>query len=146
MPAVARVPQAPKGLLGLANLRGTVLPVASLRGLLGGEARTDAATRAIVLDGAAPVALAVDAVEALVTVDAEQIETRQAELAAEPGELLKGAFATDGKKSRRQDSRHRRAARRRLRPAERARPRRALERSRCARDDAPTLRTTGRCW
>ena len=36
LPAVARVPQAPKGLLGLANLRGTVLPVASLRGLLGG--------------------------------------------------------------------------------------------------------------
>ena len=30
MPAVARVPQAPKGLLGLANLRGAVLPVASL--------------------------------------------------------------------------------------------------------------------
>ena len=35
LPPVARVPQAPKGLLGLANLRGTVLPVASLRGLLG---------------------------------------------------------------------------------------------------------------
>ena len=35
LPAVARVPQAPKGLLGLANLRGSVLPVASLRGLLG---------------------------------------------------------------------------------------------------------------
>ena len=31
MPAVARVPQAPKGLLGLANLRGAVLPVASLQ-------------------------------------------------------------------------------------------------------------------
>ena len=29
LPAVARVPQAPKGLLGLANLRGSVLPVAS---------------------------------------------------------------------------------------------------------------------
>ena len=99
LPAVARVPQAPRGLLGLANLRGNVLPVASLRGLLGGEATTDAATRAIVLDGAAPVALAVDVVEALVTVDAEQIETRQAELAARPGEILKGAFATDGQKS-----------------------------------------------
>ena len=54
LPAVARVPQAPKGLLGLANLRGTVLPVASLRGLLGWpERRADAAdARAIVLDGA----------------------------------------------------------------------------------------------
>ncbi len=99
LPTVARVPQAPRGLLGLANLRGIVLPVASLQGLLGGEPGTDAATRAIVLDGAAPVALAVDAVEALVSVDAEQIETRQAELAARPGEVLKGAFAADGQKS-----------------------------------------------
>jgi len=97
LPAVARVPQAPRGLLGLANLRGNVLPVASLQGLLGGAATTDATTRAIVLDGAAPVALAVDVVEALVTVDAEQIETRQAELAAKPGEILKGAFTTNGK-------------------------------------------------
>jgi purine-binding chemotaxis protein CheW len=99
LPAVAHVPQAPRGLLGLANLRGNVLPVASLQGLLGGAATTETATRAIVLDGAAPVALAVDVVEALVIVDAEQIETRQAELAARPGEILKGAFATDGKKS-----------------------------------------------
>src|SRR5258708_24557807 len=59
LPAVARVPQAPRRLLGLANLRGNVLPVASLHGLLGGAATTDATTRAIVLDGAAPVALAV---------------------------------------------------------------------------------------
>ena len=67
LPPVARVPQAPKGLLGLANLRGTVLPVASLRGLLGvseaAEAESGAASRAIVLDGAAPVALVVDAIE-----------------------------------------------------------------------------------
>ena len=120
LPAVARVPQAPKGLLGLANLRGTVLPVASLRGLLGVPKRgpTQAHARAIVLDGAAPVALAVDAVEALVTVDADQIETRQAELAAKPGERLKGAFAHDGWRGRRrQDPRHRRADRRGVRAA-----------------------------
>jgi purine-binding chemotaxis protein CheW len=96
---MARVPQAPRGLLGLANLRGNVLPVASLQGLLGGEAGSDAATRAIVLEGAAPVALAVDLVDALVTVEADQVETRQAELAAKPGERLKGAFAADGTKS-----------------------------------------------
>ena len=35
LPPVARVPQAPKGLLGLTNLRGAVLPVASMRSLLG---------------------------------------------------------------------------------------------------------------
>jgi purine-binding chemotaxis protein CheW len=100
LPAVARVPQAPKGLLGLANLRGTVLPVASLRGLLGvadaAETEAHGTARAIVLDGAAPVALVVDAIEALVSVEPDRIETRQAELAAKPGERLKGAFATTG--------------------------------------------------
>jgi purine-binding chemotaxis protein CheW len=97
LPAVARVPQAPKGLLGLANLRGSVLPVASVRGLVGVEESAEATTRAIVLDGAAPVALAVDVVEALVAVETDQIDTRQAELATRPGERLKGAFAADGR-------------------------------------------------
>ena len=91
MPALARVPHAPKGLLGVANLRGAVLPVAGLRGLLG---RPEApASRALVLDGAAPVALAVDTVEALVSIESDRIETRPAELAAKPGERLRGAFA-----------------------------------------------------
>ena len=95
MPAMARVPQAPKGLLGIANLRGNVLPVASLRGLLGHDIEAGAAaSRAIVLDGAAAVALAVDGVEALVSVDAARVETRQAQLASEPGEQLTGAFQT----------------------------------------------------
>lgn len=94
-PTVARLPQAPKSLLGLANLRGAVLPVASLRALLGGDARAmDANSRAIVLDGGAPVALAVDRVEALLTISDDRIETRQAELAADPGERLAGAFQT----------------------------------------------------
>jgi purine-binding chemotaxis protein CheW len=99
LPALARVPQAPRGLLGLANLRGSVLPVASLRGLLGqdeGEALAPGMSRAIVLDAAAPMALAVDSIEALVSIESEQIETRQAELAARPGERLKGAFASGG--------------------------------------------------
>jgi len=95
LPALARVPQAPPGLLGLANLRGSVLPVASLRGLLGvSEAASDtvAGQRAIVLDHGAPVALVVDAVEGLTTVETNQIETGQAELGAKPGERLKGIF------------------------------------------------------
>src|SRR6185436_20451176 len=94
LPPVARVPQAPRGLLGLANLRGAVLPVASLRGLIGAPETADASgeRRAIVLDHGAPVALVVDAVEGLVTVDAEQIKTDPAALAAKQGERLKGAF------------------------------------------------------
>ena len=34
VPATARVPQAPRALIGVANLRGAVLPVVSLRALL----------------------------------------------------------------------------------------------------------------
>lgn len=97
LPAVARLPQSPPGLLGMANLRGTVLPVASLRGLLGRGAAmagpaADNAARAIVLDGAAPIALVVDAVDTLVVPDAAVIETAPAALAAEPGEMLRAAF------------------------------------------------------
>lgn len=93
MPVVARVPQSPAGLLGLANLRGSVLPVASLRALLGQPGEADGAlARAIVLDGASPVALAVDRIEAFVSIAPGRIETRRAELASEPGERLSGAF------------------------------------------------------
>lgn len=93
LPPVSRVPQSPPSLLGLANLRGSVIPVASVRALLGrAESAVSPESRAIVLDGAAPVALAVDGVDALVTLEAGRVETRQAELAAHPGEQLRGAF------------------------------------------------------
>jgi purine-binding chemotaxis protein CheW len=82
--------------MGVANLRGSVLPLASLKALLGGEeGAASAGARAIVLDGAAPIALAVDRVEALVTLEAGKVETRQAELAARPGEMLRGAFQAE---------------------------------------------------
>ena len=96
VPVVARVPQGPKSLLGVANLRGSILPVASLRGLLGQDVAPGSASRAIVLDGAAPVALAVDSVSALVSVGADRVETGRAALAAQPGEQLRGAFRTEG--------------------------------------------------
>jgi purine-binding chemotaxis protein CheW len=93
IPPVARVPQSPRALLGLANLRGAVLPVVSARGLLGcAEAPSDTTTRALVLDARSPVAVVVDRVEALVRVDADRVETRQAVLARVEGEALAGAF------------------------------------------------------
>jgi purine-binding chemotaxis protein CheW len=95
-PPVARVPQGPEGLLGLANLRGAILPVASLRGLLGAPLReADESSRALVLAGASPVGLAVDAVDALVSVQSDQVETSQAMMSAQPGERLAGAFRQD---------------------------------------------------
>ncbi|SFK84544.1 chemotaxis protein CheW [Methylocapsa palsarum] len=94
IPLAARVPQAPKALIGVANLRGVVLPIASLRAMLGlGEVEENAASRAIVLDGGAPVAIVVDAIDALITVEAERLETQAAQLSVEQGERLSGAFA-----------------------------------------------------
>ena len=91
--ALARVPQAPKSLLGLANLRGTVVPVAGMRSLLGREeiAASDR-SRLVVLGGAMPVALAVDEVAALVTVEASKIKANDAGLSAEADEELDGVF------------------------------------------------------
>jgi purine-binding chemotaxis protein CheW len=96
LPAVSRVPQSPPALLGLANLRGMVLPLVSVRQLIGtGEqAVQTSAAKAIVVGGAAPVALAVDAVESLVEVAEDAIEVREAELSAAPGERLTGAVRT----------------------------------------------------
>jgi purine-binding chemotaxis protein CheW len=62
------VPNAPASLLGLINLRGSVLPVVSMAGLLGkapGKA-SGRGGRIIVVDGARPIGLAVDGVEAVV--------------------------------------------------------------------------------
>lgn len=94
VPAVARVPLSPRALLGVANLRGSVLPLVDLRGLLGGQ-RTSAAaadTKAIVLDTGGRLALAVDSVDSLVAIDEGSIETRESELGARDGEVLRGAF------------------------------------------------------
>jgi purine-binding chemotaxis protein CheW len=79
--------------MGLANLRGSVLPVASVRAILGrSEIATTTASRLIVLDRSSPVALAVDEVASLVDVDKSKMSTADAELAAEAGEHLKGVF------------------------------------------------------
>ena len=93
MPPLARVPQAPRSLLGLANLRGSVLPVASVRALLGREdvAATDA-SRLIVLEGTSSVALAVDEVASLVGISLDKLRTAEANVASETGEHLRGVF------------------------------------------------------
>src|SRR6202012_5420464 len=93
IPNVARIPQSPPGLLGLANLRGSVLAVASGRGLLGQDDLADLPSgRAIVINGVSPVALTVDAVTELVQLPEGNIEIDQSKLSALPGEALRGAF------------------------------------------------------
>lgn len=93
LPPIARVPQAPPSLVGLANLRGAVLPVASVRALLGrADVAATHASRLIVLEGASPVALAVDEVSSLVRIAPEKVKTAEADIASESGEHLRGVF------------------------------------------------------
>jgi purine-binding chemotaxis protein CheW len=75
VPEVVRVPLAPSALEGLANLRGKVLPIISLRRLFGfPELAHDDATRALVVDVGQPLGFVVDRVSSVVGVDASQIE------------------------------------------------------------------------
>jgi purine-binding chemotaxis protein CheW len=60
LPKISRVPHAPPALLGLANIRGAVMPVLSLARLLG--ANDAGATRIVVVDAGEPLALTVSAV------------------------------------------------------------------------------------
>lgn len=64
MPPTTRVPQAPEGLQGLANLRGRIVPILSVAALLGAS-RGPPSARVIVLRGEDPVGLAVDRVRAM---------------------------------------------------------------------------------
>jgi purine-binding chemotaxis protein CheW len=74
VPALARMPLAPVSLLGLANLRGAVLPVVSLRQLLGLPfAPFDPGTRVIVVGGDARVGFVVDRVERLTRLPASRV-------------------------------------------------------------------------
>jgi purine-binding chemotaxis protein CheW len=75
MPDVVRMPMSPAALEGLANLRGTVLPVVNLRSVFGFEqVGHDDATRVVILDQGRPVGLVVDRMANVVTVEAGDIE------------------------------------------------------------------------
>jgi purine-binding chemotaxis protein CheW len=75
MPSVVRVPMAPSTLEGLANLRGRVLPIVSLRRVFGFTDREDDdATRAIVIDLGQPLGFVVDRVASVVGVEINKIE------------------------------------------------------------------------
>jgi purine-binding chemotaxis protein CheW len=80
----------------LANLRGVVLPVVSLRRLLGlPDPPFDEATRVIVIDCDAPIRLIVDRIKTLASVPIERIDNDDAEAGSTNrdflGGLVKGA-------------------------------------------------------
>jgi purine-binding chemotaxis protein CheW len=75
VPQVVRVPLAPAALEGLANLRGKILPIISLRRLFGfSELEHDDSTRALVIDVGQPLGFVVDRVSSVLGVDASHIE------------------------------------------------------------------------
>lgn len=75
VPEVVRVPLAPSALEGLANLRGKILPIISLRRLFGfEELEHNDSTRALVVDVGQPLGFVVDRVSSVVGVDASHIE------------------------------------------------------------------------
>ncbi len=75
VPETVRVPLAPATLDGLANLRGKVLPIISLRRIFGfPEQAHDDSTRALVIDIGQPLGFVVDKVASVVGVEPGKIE------------------------------------------------------------------------
>ncbi|PKU26608.1 chemotaxis protein CheW [Telmatospirillum siberiense] len=98
MPEVVRVPLSPGALEGLANLRGTVLPVIRLRQIFGMTAvEHDDATRVVILDQGRPVGLVVDRVANVVTVESDRIEPVDSIQGTVDNDLMTGMIkASDG--------------------------------------------------
>jgi purine-binding chemotaxis protein CheW len=91
MPGLAHMPLAPRSLLGLANLRGAVLPIVSLRRLLDlPDAPLDEGTRVIVIARGAAVGFVVDRIDDLVTLPADRVEDDDAGAGAIDPHLLDG--------------------------------------------------------
>lgn len=99
MPEVVHVPLSPGALEGLANLRGTVLPVIRLRQIFGMSAVDhDDSTRVVILDQGRPVGLVVDRVANVVTVENDRIEAVDAIQGTVDNDLMTGMIkASDGK-------------------------------------------------
>jgi purine-binding chemotaxis protein CheW len=97
VPDVVRVPLSPPTLEGLANLRGKVLPIVSLRRALGFDERvSDDASRAVVIDIGQPLGFVVDRVASVVGVESSKIEGVEGIAGTVNTELLSGLIKDIG--------------------------------------------------
>lgn len=97
VPEVVHVPLAPQALLGLANLRGKVLPIISLSRIFGLPDRpADDASRAVVIDLGQPLGFVVDHVASVVGVDLRQIDDVACIASSVRTELLSGLIKDVG--------------------------------------------------
>jgi purine-binding chemotaxis protein CheW len=93
LPNLAHMPLVPPSLLGLANLRGIVLPVVSLRALLRlPEHAANEQTRVVVMRGDAAVGFVVDRVERLMSLAGGQLEQDNAGAGTTDPSLLDGVI------------------------------------------------------
>jgi purine-binding chemotaxis protein CheW len=99
MPDVVQVPLSPASLEGLANLRGSVMSITSLRRIFRyADLAHDDATRVVVINQGVPVGLVVDRMAAVLTAEAEQIESVSSIEATINTDLLRGMIKTsDGR-------------------------------------------------
>ncbi|NJL08269.1 MAG: purine-binding chemotaxis protein CheW [Methylacidiphilales bacterium] len=87
LPEMVEVPLAPRSLAGLANLRGNVLPVSSLRRVFNlPDTEHDDATRVVVINHGTPVGFVVDRMASVVTSEMQEIEST---------DTMHGTVATD---------------------------------------------------
>lgn len=97
VPEVVRVPLSPPTLEGLANLRGKVLPIVSLRRALGfADRAADDTSRAVVINLGQPMGFVVDRVASVVGVDTAQIEDVRGIQGTVNTELLSGLIKDVG--------------------------------------------------
>jgi purine-binding chemotaxis protein CheW len=96
VPESVRVPLTPHTLVGLANLRGNVLPILDLRRILElNESENSDSTRVIVADAGRRVGLIVDKVAKVVNVDESSIETADCMQSVTHTEILSGVIRVD---------------------------------------------------
>ncbi len=97
LPDTVRVPLTPTALVGLANLRGSVLPVLDLRQILQFEpGENNNATRVIITDVGNPVGLVVDRVAQVVDVDPELIDAGDKIQSSINTDLIVGVIKSEG--------------------------------------------------
>ena len=91
LPDIVEVPLSARRLKGLANLRGSVLPVISLRRVFGmAESVADDSTRVVVMNAAAPIGFIVDRMERVIAADTREVEGVGSIRATVASDMLQG--------------------------------------------------------
>jgi len=91
LPAIVDVPRSAPHLKGLANLRGSVLPVISLRRVFGmSEAKSDDSTRVVVMNADSPIGFIVDRMERVIAAEAREIESVSGIRSTVDADMLEG--------------------------------------------------------